>query len=306
MGFDNGERKKITMVFASILSDAPHAEQVKKKEPESGGIPLKIEGVSKTFSGRAGLVEALQPINMEIAAGEFVCLLGPSGCGKSTLLSIVAGLEAPSSGGVFANGEPIRGAGTDRVLLFQEAALFPWLDVQHNVEFGLRQAGVPRKERAEIAQRFIELVHLQGFERSYIHQLSGGMRQRVAIARALAINPAVLLMDEPFGALDAFTRDRLHAELEAIWAATGKTILFVTHNVREAVALGDRVLVFAPRPGRIVREFRINLPRPRTLEDHQVVDQTAEIMAVLREAIDDEEKEDIYGRGNQTTTRTER
>src|SRR5579884_2957189 len=131
-----------------------------------------------------------------------------------TPLSIVAGLEAPSSGSVFANGEPIRGAGTDRVLLFQEAALFPWLDVQHNVEFGLRQAGVPRKERAEIARRFIELVHLQGFERSYIHQLSGGMRQRVAIARALALNPAVLLMDEPFGALDAFTRDRRHAELE--------------------------------------------------------------------------------------------
>jgi NitT/TauT family transport system ATP-binding protein len=305
MGFDN-EKGKITMVFAFILSDAPRVEQIKKKESEAGGIPLKIEGVSKTFSGRAGLVEALQPIDVEVAAGEFVCLLGPSGCGKSTLLSIVAGLEAPSSGSVFANGEPIRGAGTDRVLLFQEAALFPWLDVQHNVEFGLRQAGVPRKERAEIAQRFIELVHLQGFERSYIHQLSGGMRQRVAIARALAINPAVLLMDEPFGALDAFTRDRLHAELEAIWSATGKTILFVTHNVREAVALGDRVLVFAPRPGRIVREFRINLPRPRTLEDHQVVDQTAEIMAVLREAIADEEKEEIYGRGNQTTTRTGR
>ncbi len=294
------------MVFASILSDAPHVEQAKRREREAGGIPLKIEGVSKTFHGRAGLVEALQPIDIEIAAGEFVCLLGPSGCGKSTLLSIVAGLELPGSGSIFANGEPVRGTGTDRVLLFQEAALFPWLDVQHNVEFGLRQAGVPRKERAEIAQRFIELVHLQGFERSYIHQLSGGMRQRVAIARALAINPAVLLMDEPFGALDAFTRDRLHAELEAIWSATGKTILFVTHNVREAVALGDRVLVFAPRPGRIVREFRIHLPRPRTLEDHQVVDKTAEIMEVLREAIDDDEKEEIYGRGNETITRIER
>ena len=279
------------MVFASILSDAPRVEQAKKKSYEAGGIPLKIAGVSKAFHGRAGIVEALQPIDIEITAGEFVCLLGPSGCGKSTLLSIVAGLESPGGGGVFANGEPVRGTGTDRVLLFQEAALFPWLDVQHNVEFGLRQAGVPRKERAGIARRFIELVHLQGFERSYIHQLSGGMRQRVAIARALAIDPAVLLMDEPFGALDAFTRDHLHTELEAIWSATGKTILFVTHNVREAVALGDRVLVFAPRPGRIVREFRVNLPRPRTLEDHQVVDQTAEIMAVLRAAIDEQAEE---------------
>src|SRR4029077_10974756 len=139
-----------------------------------------------------------------------------------------------------------------------------------------------------IAQRFIEMVHLQGFERSYVHQLSGGMRQRVAIARALALDPAVLLMDEPFGALDAFTRDRLHAELETIWESTRKTILFVTHNVREAVALGDRVLVFAPRPGRIVGEFRIDLPRPRTLEDHDVVDKTAEITALLRETMDEE------------------
>lgn len=276
------------MFFASILSDAPDVERTENKKIQAGGIPLKIEGVSKTFSGRAGMIEALQPINVEVEAGEFVCLLGPSGCGKSTLLSIVAGLEQPSSGSIFANEEKIRGTGTDRVLLFQEAALFPWLDVQHNIEFGLRQTGVGRKERAEIAQHFIELVHLQGFERSYVHQLSGGMRQRVAIARALALNPAVLLMDEPFGALDAFTRDRLHAELEAIWSATGKTILFVTHNVREAVALGDRVLVFAPRPGRIVREFHIDLPRPRALEDHHVVDQTAEIMAVLREAIDEQ------------------
>ena len=275
------------MFFTSILSDAPHIERAEKRGIQAEGIPLSIEQVSKTFSGRAGLVEALQPVDIDVAAGEFVCLLGPSGCGKSTLLSIIAGLESASSGSVFANGERIRGTGTDRVLLFQEAALLPWLDVQHNVEFGLRQAGVARKQRAEIARRFIELVHLQGFERSYAHQLSGGMRQRVAIARALAIDPAVLLMDEPFGALDAFTRDHLHAELDAIWSATGKTILFVTHNVREAVALGDRVLVFAPRPGRIVREFRIDLPRPRALEDHQVVDKTAEIMSALQEAIDE-------------------
>lgn len=286
------------MFFASVLSGASSVEQAASTETLAGGIPVKIEGVSKTFSGRAGLVDALRPVNIDIAAGEFVCLLGPSGCGKSTLLSIVAGLESPTSGSVFANGERVHGTGTDRVLLFQEAALFPWLDVQQNVEFGLRQAGLGRKKRVEVAERFIEMVHLKGFERSYVHQLSGGMRQRVAIARALALNPAVLLMDEPFGALDAFTRDRLHAELETIWESTGKTILFVTHNVREAVALGDRVLVFAPRPGRVVGEFRIDLPRPRSLEDHHVADKTAEIMTVLRSAIDEGEKEENYGESN--------
>jgi sulfonate transport system ATP-binding protein len=153
------------------------------------------------------VIEALRPVDVDVAAGEFVCLLGPSGCGKSTLLSIIAGLESPSDGLVSADGRIVRGPGTDRVLLFQEAALFPWLDVQHNVEFGLRQAGIPAKKRAATAQRFIELVHLKGFERSYVHQLSGGMRQRVAIARALAIDPAILLMDEPFGALDALVCD---------------------------------------------------------------------------------------------------
>ena len=265
---------------------------------QPGGIPLKVEGVSKTFFGRAGEVEALRPVNMDVDAGEFVCLLGPSGCGKSTLLSIIAGLESASSGTVLADGQTVSGPGTDRVLLFQEAALFPWLDVQRNVEFGLRQAGKPAKERAATARRFIEMVHLKGFERGYVHQLSGGMRQRVAIARALAIDPAILLMDEPFGALDALTRDRLHAELESIWASTRKTVLFVTHNVREAVALGDRVLVFSPRPGRIMREFRIDLPRPRSLEDHSLVDQAAEIMSVLRDAMGAQEQEDVNGKGN--------
>jgi len=285
------------MLSASLSHRQARVGQTWSKVQSTGGIPLTIAGVSKTFAGPAGLIEALQPIDIEVAAGEFVCLLGPSGCGKSTLLGIIAGLETPGRGRVLANGVPIHGTGTDRVLLFQEASLFPWLDVQHNVEFGLRQAGLPRKQRAEIAAYFIELVHLQGFARSYVHQISGGMRQRVAIARALAINPAVLLMDEPFGALDAFTRDRLHVELEAIWSASRKTILFVTHNVREAVALGDRVLVFAPRPGRIVHECSITLPRPRSLEDHRVIDQTAEIMTVLRTAIDQQaaEKEEHHG-----------
>jgi NitT/TauT family transport system ATP-binding protein len=256
---------------------------------QGGGIPLEIKGVSKTFASNGHTVEALRPVDLEVAAGEFVCFLGPSGCGKSTLLSIIAGLESATSGTISADGKVVSDPGTDRILLFQEAALFPWLDVQGNVEFGLRQAGLPKAERQAIARRFIELVHLKGFEHSYSHQLSGGMRQRAAIARALAIDPAVLLMDEPFGALDAFTRDRLHHELEQIWSATRKTILFVTHNVREAIALGDRVVVFAPRPGRIIREFRIDLPRPRSLEDHSLVDLAAEILATLREAMDGEE-----------------
>ncbi len=270
---------------------------VRPHATSGGGIPLRIEAVSKTFSSRGRSVEALRPVDLDIVAGEFVCLLGPSGCGKSTLLSIISGLEDASSGRVLADGEPIHGPGTDRIQLFQEAALFPWLDVQHNVEFGLRHAGVPPKERAEIARKFIEMVHLNGFEKSYTHQLSGGMRQRAAIARALAINPAVLLMDEPFGALDALTRDRLHAELELIWRETRKTVVFVTHNVREAVALGDRVVVFAPRPGRIVREFRIDLPRPRHLEDHDLVDVAAEILGVLTEVIETQEEEERHGAG---------
>ena len=261
-------------------------------EPRPSGIPLRIAGVSKTFVGRARTVEALHSVDLEVAAGEFVCLLGPSGCGKSTLLSIIAGLEAASSGSIWVGGREVHGPSTQLVLLFQEAALFPWLDVQGNVEFGLRQAGIPARERVALARHFIALVHLQGFERSYAHQLSGGMRQRVALARALAIDPAVLLMDEPFGALDALTRDRLHIELESIWAATHKTVLFVTHNVREAVALGDRVLLFSARPGRIVREFCIDLPRPRSLEDHTLVDEAAKILAVLKEVIGEDEREE--------------
>lgn len=280
------------MHLPSIMNDTrSDAEHRKNSEETPGGIPLYIEGASKSFTGRSGTVQALRPIDLEVEAGQFVCLLGPSGCGKSTLLSMIAGLEPATTGYIWANNKKVEGPSTDQVLLFQEAALFPWLDVQRNVEFGLHQLGMPARERREVARRFIELVHLTGFERSSVHQLSGGMRQRAAIARALAINPAVLLMDEPFGALDALTRDRLHAELESIWSTTRKTVLFVTHNVREAVALGDRVLVFSPRPGRIVREFRINLPRPRSLEDHALVDEAAEVLTVLRDAIGDHERE---------------
>ncbi len=281
-----------------IATRSQHFEQQKEEvhiSPASTSA-LHVENVSKTFSSNGHLIEALRPVDLKVANGEFVCFLGPSGCGKSTLLSIIAGLQEPTTGKVWSNGKQVKGPDTDRILLFQEAALFPWLDVQRNIEFGLRQAGIRARERAAIAHKFIETVHLKGFERSSVHQLSGGMRQRAAIARALAIDPAMLLMDEPFGALDAFTRDRLHTELEAIWAETHKTILFVTHNVREAVALGDRVVVFAPRPGRIVREFRIDLPRPRSLEDHNLVDQSAEILHVLRCEMLTHEEEAKHGK----------
>lgn len=249
-------------------------------------LALQLSGVSKTFVSRGREVQALTPVDLDVGEGEFVCLLGTSGCGKSTLLSLIAGLDTPTTGQIIAHGTPVNGTSPDRVLLFQDAALFPWLTVEGNVAFGLRQTSMSKQERARIAGEWIERVHLKGFEQSFVHQLSGGMRQRAALARSLAINPSMLLMDEPFGALDALTRDRLHIELENLWSTTKKTIVFVTHNVREAVALGDRVLVFSPRPGRIIGDFRITLPRPRSLEDVNVIKQTAEIMQVLRAAME--------------------
>jgi NitT/TauT family transport system ATP-binding protein len=228
---------------------------------------------------------ALDHINLEVRAGEFVCIVGPSGCGKSTLLHLIAGLQTQTSGQVLVDGRPVQGPGTDRILIFQEHGLFPWLTVAENVEFGMKMKGVRKAERAEKMQHYLRLVHLAKFEKSYIHQLSGGMRQRVAIARALATEPDVLLMDEPFGALDAQTRDLLHDELERIWSDTGRTIIFVTHNVREAVRLGDRVVLLTFRPGRVKSEFPVELPRPRSLEDPQVALAARDVLEELREEI---------------------
>jgi NitT/TauT family transport system ATP-binding protein len=244
-------------------------------------MKVELREVGKTFEGTYPVV-ALDGIDLGVEAGEFVCLLGPSGCGKSTLLNLVAGLDQPTTGAVLIDGRAVEGPGTDRVMIFQTAALFPWLDVLRNVEFGLRMSGAPKREREEIARRHLRMVHLLDFERTFVHQLSGGMKQRVALARALALDPDVLLMDEPFGALDAQTRDLLHDELQNIWSATAKTVLFVTHNVREAIVLGDRVLVFSQRPGRIKQEFAIDLPRPRQIENYAVVDLSREILEVLK------------------------
>jgi NitT/TauT family transport system ATP-binding protein len=228
---------------------------------------------------------ALDHIDLQVTPGEFLCIVGPSGCGKSTLLHLIAGLQEPTSGTVLVDNRVVTGPGTDRILIFQELGLFPWLKVGENVEFGMKMKGVARAERRDKVESYLRLVHLLEFKDSYIHQLSGGMRQRVALARALATEPDVLLMDEPFAALDAQTRDLLHDELERIWAETRRTIIFVTHNVREAARLGDRVALLTFRPGRLKREFPIELPRPRLIEDVMVAKTAREILNELREEI---------------------
>ena len=236
---------------------------------------------------------ALDHINLKVKPGEFLCIVGPSGCGKSTLLHLIAGLHHPTSGSVLVDDHKVDAPGTDRILIFQELGLFPWLKVGENVEFGMKMKGTSRAEREEKIQYYLRLVHLSQLD-SYTHQLSGGMRQRVALARALATEPDVLLMDEPFAALDAQTRDLLHDELERIWAETGRTIIFVTHNVREAVRLGDRVAVLTFRPGRLKREYSVDLPRPRHLEDVTVAKSAREILDDLREEIN-KSLEEQYG-----------
>jgi len=252
----------------------------------NGTAKLTLKNLSLTYkaNGSSRLL-ALDGIDLKVKPGEFLCIVGPSGCGKSTLLHVIAGLQQPTAGHVLVDDNLMDGAGTDRILIFQELGLFPWLTVSENVEFGMKMKGIARAERQEKVQYYLRLVHLAQFKDSYIHQLSGGMRQRVALARALATEPDVLLMDEPFAALDAQTRDLLHDELERIWAETGRTIVFVTHNVREAVRLGDRVALFTFRPGRIKREYKVDLPRPRHLEDVTVAKSAREILDDLREEI---------------------
>ena len=244
---------------------------------------IRLIGVSKTFTTNRGTVHALDDIDLEIGEGEFVCFVGPSGCGKSTLLRIVAALERSFTGTAEMNGKMIIEPGRDRTVMFQEHALFPWLDVIGNVMFGLKlKPDLSNKDCVEVARYYLQLVGLEGFERANIHELSGGMKQRVALARALAPNPRVLLMDEPFASLDAMTREQLYGDLQKIHAARKKTILFVTHNVREAVCLGDRVLLFSPRPGRIHTEFNITLPRPREFNDVEMASCAAVITGKLK------------------------
>lgn len=244
---------------------------------------LSIENVSKSFRSRAGTVLALDKVSLNVAEAEFVCIVGASGCGKSTLLNIIAGLEKPDGGRVLADGKPVTGPGRERLVMFQESALFPWLDVMGNILFGLKlKPNLTKKDRRDVARYYLELVELTRFERANVHELSGGMKQRVALARALAPNPRVLLMDEPFAALDALTREQLYGDIQRIWKARRKTIVFVTHNVREAVCLGDRVLLFSPHPGRVQEEFVIDLPRPRDLNSVELATYASKITHALK------------------------
>ena len=224
---------------------------------------IRIEKVQKVFAGRDHEVVALRDIDLEIASGEFVCLLGPSGCGKSTLLNAVAGFSLPSSGNITVDGKPVAAPGPDRGMVFQEYALFPWMTVAQNIAFGLEIRGAAKAVIARTVTQLLELLHLKDFRDRFPKDLSGGMRQRVAIARILALDSPVMLMDEPFGALDALTRRNLQDEVLRIWKSTGKTILFVTHSIEESIYLADRIVVMTYRPGTIKRAQRVELARPR-------------------------------------------
>ncbi len=257
-----------------------------RRQEEELTVKLAVHNISKTFASKAGRICALESISLQIMEGEFVCLVGPSGCGKSTLLNIIAGLEQPDSGEILENGGQIAGPGQDRLVMFQESALFPWLNVLGNVMYGLKlKSGLSKTEREEIAVSYLKMVGLENFMHVNIHQLSGGMKQRVALARSLAPNPKVLLMDEPFASLDAMTREQFYSDLQHIWQTTHKTILLVTHNVREAVCLGDRVFLFSSSPGRIREEFKILLPRPRDINTVELAEYATQITRSLKSTL---------------------
>ncbi len=261
-------------------------EEIRGPVNDNGGAFLKLIDVAKTFASTTQQVEALQPINLEVNKGEFVVLFGPSGCGKSTLLNMIAGFETPTSGTILLEGQQVKRPGPERLMLFQEHALFPWLNVIDNVLYGLkRQKGfrLKRRARRQRARELLEMMHMQEFEKSAIHELSGGMKQRAALARALAPDPKVLLIDEPFPALDALVRAKLYGELQEILVRTHKTILSVTHDPNEAACLGDRVYVFTGRPGRIKAQITVDLPRPREITDPEIARFSSAIMSELGE-----------------------
>lgn len=243
-------------------------------------MPLVIKGLNKHFENSEKAT--LNEIDLEIGSGEFVCIVGASGCGKSTLLNLVAGLEKPTGGQILLDGKEVNGPGADRTVMFQEHGLFPWLNVIENVKFGMKLAGVPKEEQEKKAMYYLEMVHLQDYRDYPIHQISGGMRQRTALARALTMDSKVLLMDEPFSALDKQTSNRLREELQRIWMETKKTILFITHSVEEAVYLGDRVVALSPDTGRIASIISIDIPRPRHVYSPEFVELRHQIMEQVR------------------------
>jgi NitT/TauT family transport system ATP-binding protein len=238
---------------------------------------LQVRGLSKVHGHGTSAVHALDGISLDVQGGEMLCIVGASGCGKSSFLNLVADLDTPSAGTIDRRGHV--------ALIFQEAALFPWLTVRSNITLALKLRGVPRKDRVREAEQLLRTVHLHGFGHKRPHELSGGMRQRVAIARAFAQDADILLMDEPFGALDAMTRDLLHAELERLWADRNLTVVFVTHNVREAARLADRVVLLSSRPGRIVREFDVDIARPRRMDSPEVSSLAAQITDELKSEV---------------------
>jgi NitT/TauT family transport system ATP-binding protein len=245
---------------------------------------IELRNISLQYESAENSVTALQDVSFGVDAAEFLCVVGQSGCGKTTMLNIVAGFLKPTQGEILISGKTVTGKGLDRGIVFQDfAQLFPWRTAQRNIEFGLEMKGIAKEERAEIALRFLRLVNLEKFARSYPHELSGGMQQRVAIARALAYNPAVLLMDEPFAALDALTREEMQRFLVDVWRETKKTVVYVTHNVAEAVYLADRVIVFSPHPGTVKAQVKITLPRPRDTLSVEFLEYQKEIVGHIVE-----------------------
>ncbi|MEU8618781.1 ABC transporter ATP-binding protein [Streptomyces sp. NPDC048623] len=265
---------------------------------------IVVDRVRKEFpvkgkDGARSVVTALDGVDLTVGAGEFLVVVGPSGCGKSSLLDLLGGLSRPTAGRILLDGSPVTGPGLDRGIVFQQYALLPWRTAQGNVEFGLEAIGIPRRERAARAREFLDLVGLSGFEGRHPHELSGGMRQRVAIARSLAYDPDVLLMDEPFAALDAQTRESLQDELRRIWQATGKTVVFITHGIDEAVHLGQRVAVMTSRPGRIKEVVPIDLPAPADGDDPRSTPEFARyrhhIWSLLRDEVSRAQQEEREG-----------
>jgi NitT/TauT family transport system ATP-binding protein len=257
---------------------------------------LEARNIAKHFLAMQGnqtkQISAIENVTLTIEDEQFVCFVGPSGCGKTTLLNILAGLDKPTEGEVILNGRPVNETGPDRIIVFQENALFPWLKVIDNVEFGLKMAGIEKNKRHERAMHYLEMMQLTKFADAHTYQLSGGMKQRVSIARALVMDPEVLLMDEPFAALDSQTRDLLLVELQLIWAKTKKTIVFITHNILESVVLGNKVIVFTRRPGTIKNEIPVNYKRPRLPEDENLHPYYRQVIDSIKSEITDRKSTD--------------
>lgn len=249
-------------------------------------MSLNIKNVSKTFITKSKETEVFKEVSLTINEGEFVSLIGPSGCGKSTLLNIIAGLEKATSGEVYVNDTIVNTPGPDRIVMFQESALFPWLRVIDNVTFGLKLKGLKKAQREEIAMKYLQMTHLTRFKDAFIHELSGGMRQRVALARCLTMNASVLLMDEPFGALDSQTRLILQAELQKIWQETKKTIVMVTHSVEEAVLLSDRIFIMSTNPGGIKSVHEVELSRPRHIDSPELIQKMHTVLVDIKEEVE--------------------